>query len=91
MRNFSNKFAIIAIALPLAGCVPPAANIETPAPVAPAEPAAPEPQAAPASPSGATVPGIYTSSDGRWIKDQYGRCYSINSQGDRVYDASKTC
>lgn len=37
------------------------------------------------------VAGAVTSDNRRWYRDQYGRCYYVDSRGYRVYDDDRRC
>lgn len=35
--------------------------------------------------------GAVTAKDRKWVRDDQGYCYYLNSQGERVYDRSRSC
>ncbi|MFM7027684.1 MAG: hypothetical protein ACKOXK_03275 [Chakrabartia sp.] len=35
--------------------------------------------------------GAVTAKDRKWLRDDQGYCYYVNSDGQRVYDRSKSC
>jgi uncharacterized protein YcfJ len=41
--------------------------------------------------AGALVGALTSNNNRRWYRDQYGRCYHVDSRGDRVYDDRQTC